>query len=343
MTVIDADAHVVETERTWSYMDGVEDRFRPKRLVNHQGITSATHWEVDGKAVFGGPVAVEETVQAIRELDDVPARIKHMDELGTDIHVLYPTIFLRPITDDPAGELALCQSYNRWLADAWKQAPERMRWAVVLPLRSMDKALEELQFGKSNGACAVFMRGMDVDRVISDPYFFPLYEAAEALDLPICVHAATGKFTHHDMFPSDSGTVAIQSSRHRGIPQSAHAESADSNFPKLRFGFVELSSQWVPYAVHDYARRQEKRGVMVDKSNVLRENRFVVACQTDDDVEYVLRYAGDDGLMMGTDYGHADTSSELEALQRLKDLPGVSSNVASKILGDNPSRLYGLK
>ena len=341
MTVIDADAHVVETERTWSYMDGVADRFRPKRLVNHQGITSATHWEVDGRPIFGGPVAVEETVQAIRELDDVPARIKHMDELGTDIHVLYPTIFLRPITDDPAGELALCQSYNRWLADAWKQAPERMRWAVVLPLRSMDKALEELQFGKSNGACAVFMRGMDVDRVISDPYFFPLYEAAEALDLPICVHAATGKFSHHDMFPSDSGLwrfkipgiVAFHSLLMQKVPQQ---------FPRLRFGFVELSAQWVPYAVHDYVRRLEKKGVIVDKSSVLRENRFVVACQTDDDVEYVLRYAGEDGLMMGTDYGHADTSSELEALQCLKDLPGVSSQVANKILGDNPSRLYGL-
>jgi predicted TIM-barrel fold metal-dependent hydrolase len=119
-------------------------------------------------------------------------------------------------------------------------------------------------------------------------------------------------------------------------------QKVPQQFPKLRFGFVELSAQWVPYAVHDYVRRLEKKGVMLDKSSVLRENRFVVACQTDDDLEYVLRYAGDDGLMMGTDYGHADTSSEIEALQRLKDQPGVSEAIANKILGDNPRRLYAL-
>lgn len=341
MTVIDADAHVVETERTWSYMEGADTRFRPKRLVNHQGITSATHWEVDGKPIFGGPVAVEETVQAIRELDDIPARVKHMDELGTDIHVLYPTIFLRPITDDPGGEIALCQSYNRWVAEAWKQEPRRLRWTVVLPLRSMDVALQELQFGKDNGACGVFIRGIEADRLISEPYFFPLYEATAALDLPICVHSATGAAVHHDMFASDTGLwrfkvpgiVAFHSLLMQRVPRQ---------FPTLRFGFVELSAQWVPYAVHDYVRRQEKRGELLDKFNVLHENRFVVACQTDDDLEYVLRYAGDDGLMMGTDYGHADTSSELEALQRLKDLPGVTAATASKILGENPARLYAL-
>lgn len=341
MRIIDADAHVVETERTWSYMDGLDKRFQPKRLVNHGGTTSATHWEVDGKSIFGGPVAVDEVVQAIRELDDVPARVRHMDELGSDVHVLYPTIFLRPVTDDPSGEIALCQSYNRWLADAWKQAPERLRWAVVLPLRTMDKALAELEFGKANGACAVFIRGIEADKIISDPYFFPLFEAAAAHDLPICVHAATGNLVHHDMFPSDTGLWRFK------IPgivafHSLLMQKVPPQFPNLRFGFVELSAQWVPYAVHDYVRRLEKRGQMLDRSSVMRENRFVVACQTDDDVEYILRYAGDDGLMMGTDYGHADTSSELEALRRLPEMTGVSRDVATKILGDNPARLYAL-
>lgn len=341
MTVIDADAHVVENERTWEYMDGTDRRFKPKRLVNHGGSARATHWEVDGKPIFGGPVAVDEVVQALREMEDVPGRLKHMDELGTDVHVLYPTIFLRPVTDDPHGEIGLCQSYNRWLADAWKKEPRRMRWAVVLPLRSMDKALEELQFGKQNGACAVFLRGMEADRLPSDPYFFPVYEAAEALDLPICIHAATGNLTHHDLFPTDTGLFRFK------VPgiiafHTLLMNDVPAKFPKLRFGFVELSAQWVPYALHDLVRRMEKRGTPLDKTTLMRDNRFFVACQTDDDLEYVLRYAGEGGLIMGTDYGHADTSSELEALNRLRDQPGVSDAAAAKILGDNPTRLYAL-
>jgi predicted TIM-barrel fold metal-dependent hydrolase len=341
MAIIDADAHVVENERTWEYMDGADRRFKPKRLVNHDGIARATHWEIDGKPIFGGPVAVDEVVQALRELDDVPGRIRHMDELGTDIHVLFPTIFLRPVTDDPHGEIGLCQSYNRWLAGAWRKEPQRIRWAVVLPLRSMDKALEEIQFGKRNGACAVFMRGIDADRLPSDPYFFPLYEAAEALDLPICIHAATGNFTHHDLFPTDTGLFRFK------VPgiMAFHTllmNDVPAKFPTLRYGFIELSAQWVPYALHDLVRRLEKRGIPLDKTQLMHDNRFFVACQTDDDIEYVLRYAGEGGLVMGTDYGHADTSSELEALQRLRDQPGVSESVATKILGENPTRLYAL-
>jgi predicted TIM-barrel fold metal-dependent hydrolase len=38
-------------------------------------------------------------------------------------------------------ELALCRSYNRWLADIWRQEKERLRWAAVVPLMSMEQTL----------------------------------------------------------------------------------------------------------------------------------------------------------------------------------------------------------
>ncbi len=58
----------------------------------------------------------------------------------------------------------------------------------------MDKAIEEARFAKENGACGIFMRGLEGDKHISDPHFFPIYEEAGRLDLPICVHSATGSF-----------------------------------------------------------------------------------------------------------------------------------------------------
>ena len=62
-------------------------------------------------------------------------------------------------------------------------------------------------------------------------------------------------------------------------------------------------------------QRQRK----IDKSEVLRKNKIWVACQTDDDLPYVLKYSGDDMLVIGTDYGHNDTSSEILALRKLKE------------------------
>ena len=62
---------------------------------------------------------------------NIDSRLKHMDEIGTGVQVLYPTVFLRAWTQDPTVEVALCRSYNRWLADIWKQGKGRLRWAVL--------------------------------------------------------------------------------------------------------------------------------------------------------------------------------------------------------------------
>ena len=49
------------------------------------------------------------------------------------------------------------------------------------------------------------MRGLEGDKHISDPHFFPIYEEAGRLDLPICVHSATGSFAVHDYFLNECG------------------------------------------------------------------------------------------------------------------------------------------
>jgi predicted TIM-barrel fold metal-dependent hydrolase len=67
-----------------------------------------------------------------------------------------------------------------------------------------------------------------------------------------------------------------------------------------------------------------------------------VTCQTDDDLDHVLGYAGEDNLVIGTDYGHADNAAEIEALRKLRDDGKVPARVIDKILQDNPSAFYGM-
>jgi predicted TIM-barrel fold metal-dependent hydrolase len=185
------------------------------------------------------------------------------------------------------------------------------------------------------------MRGYEGRRTLSDPYFYPLYEEGQRHNLPVCVHAATGNFTQHDLLPEDGGIFRFKVP---GITAFHNVLSTKlpERFPNLRFGFIELSAQWVPYALHDFVRRAEKRGVRLDPMALMAENRMYVACQTDDDLPYVLKYAGDGNLLAGTDYGHADTSSELEALQRLRHREDVPPAKMERILDDNPRALYGL-
>ncbi len=63
---------------------------------------------------------------------------------------------------------------------------------------------------------------------------------------------------------------------------------------------------------------------------------------TDDDLPYILKYSGEDNIVIGSDYGHADTSAEIEALRKLKQKGEIEPRVIDKILYDNAKALYGL-
>jgi predicted TIM-barrel fold metal-dependent hydrolase len=74
----------------------------------------------------------------------------------------------------------------------------------------------------------------------------------------------------------------------------------------------------------------------------MRENRLYVTCQTDDDLPYILKYSGEDNIVIGSDYGHVDSAAEIDALRSLKNSGEVEPRVIDKILYDNSKALYGL-
>ena len=48
-----------------------------------------------------------------------------------------------------------------------------------------------------------------------------------------------------------------------------------------------------------------------------------VTCENTDDLPYIVQETGEDGLVIGTDYGHTDTSSDVDAIKvfRKRDRP----------------------
>ena len=87
-------------------------------------------------------------------------------------------------------------------------------------------------------------------------------------------------------------------------------------------------------------------GKEVEKVNIERclDYNIWVAVQVQDDLDYIIdRYADENHLVVGTDYGHTDTSAEIEALRILRDDGKIPAGAADKILGPNAARLYGLE
>lgn len=351
MGAIDADAHVIECRETFKYIPEKDKQYRPMivtqeadpddaRVLANDGGFQKQFWVIDGRLQpMEGNIGSNTTAES-REMRSVDARLNHMDELNIDVQVLYPTVFLRTWTQDPTCEVVLCRSYNRWLGDIWSKAKTRLRWAVMPPLQSMEETRKELIYGKENGACGVFVRGIEIDRRLDNPYFFPMYELAQELDLPICFHSGQNTFDMRELYLTESGfgksKLPVVSAFH-----SLLMSDVPQMFPKLRWGFVEVSAQWIPYALNDLAIRFKRKGKRLSKT-ILADNNMFVACQVTDDLDYVLRYSGEGQLVVGTDYGHADTSAEIEALRKLKDEGKVSEAVAARILTDNARALYGI-
>ena len=349
MGAVDADAHVVESPQTWSYLDEDDRRHLPmivtqtfgNEIVANDGRNVQHNYWVVGNRIMGKDRNVgHEMTREIRELEDIPGRLRHMDQLGVDIQVMYPTLFLRPVTQSAETEMALCGAYNRWVAAASNQAPDRLRWVALPPLLSMDKVRDEMIFAKENGACGIFMRGLECDKALGDPYFHPLYEIATDLDMAICVHSGSNSATVHDFFLTDTTfsmfKLAVVGAFHTLIEKGMPAK-----FPKVRWGFIEVSAQWIPYVLVDLKDRFRRKGLPWF-DNPLKDNNMYVACEVTDDIDYVVKYAGPDALMVGTDYGHHDPSAEINAIQIIRDDDRLDPAVAAKILNDNARALYGL-
>ena len=358
MLTIDADAHVLETEHTWDYLDPEDQKHRP-RLVAPRDDERSERWLIDGKLRGLRPLTLTEqelarqtertgrdvvTSQAARQMDDVDLRLKDMDRLGIDVQVLHNTIGIEQISDRPEVDVALCRSWNRWLADIWRQGRGRLRWSMLPPLLSLPDALEEMRIAKANGAVAVCMRPVEGNRLLVDPYFYPVYQEAEALDMPIAVHIANGNPPILDLFRSPyqhgGGFSAFRIPTVMACQQVLTSE-LPSQFPRLRWGFIEASAQWVPWVVADVKERFAVQGRPIPE-NPLAESRAYVTCQSNDDLPFVLKHGGENNIVIGTDYGHFDASSELDAISILKNSKEIPQAAIEKIVDANPRALYGL-
>jgi len=354
--VIDADAHVVETERVWDYLDGADDKYRPTLMASPDNPQRQV-WVLDGENLgnkFPSPDEkqsaehvkkfgreVNTPVEA-RELTDVALRLAHMDRLGIDIQVLYNSLWITPLTGRPEVETALSWAWNRWLADVWKLGENRLRWTCVVAALTPKEAVAQIRFAKEHGAVGVCMRPFERERMVTDPFYYPIFDEAERLDLPITVHLANGNPQLFKLLTNDAGggfstfrvptVTACYALIMSEIPRL---------FAKLRWGFIEVSSQWVPWVIHEAVRRSIGSAQPIAR-DCLRQFNIFVSTQSDDDFAYVVSYAGEDNLVIGTDYGHGDTSSELNVIARFKAMENLGSEAKRKILSDNPRRLYGI-
>ena len=355
--LIDADAHVVETEHTWDFLEPEMEKYRPKLfstpgesneywVINGRigGFRFATMTEKELKAQSERTGRLVNAERAASEMDDVSLRLKGMDELGIDVQVLHNSLWIEAVAELPEVEAALCRSWNRRMADIFEKGQGRLYWTCVVPTNDLESAITEMRFAKQHGAVAICLRPFEGDLIVTDPHFYPLFDEAVRLDLAVAIHIGNGSPDLTSLLrtrrPSGGGWAPFR------VPtvvatMSIITSSVTKDFPELRWGIIEASASWVPWLCHEIQRRSNRP--FSPESNPFKDHNIYVTAQVDDDIPYIVNGVGEDVLLIGTDFGHTDASSEYDALVKLRTMPGITETARRKMLSDNPAKLYALE
>ena len=117
-------------------------------------------------------------------------RLRRMDAMGVDVQALsFPSSGIQLVP--PAESVALARDVNDHLAAAIQAHPDRFVGFAALPTPDPEAAAGELERAVHTlGFKGAMIGGRTNDRFLDDPQFYPILEAAEALDVPLYLHPA---------------------------------------------------------------------------------------------------------------------------------------------------------
>ena len=146
------------------------------------------YWDAEMASHFTG-VEAGRPGEAQRRLDDLGAlRLKEMDEAGIDVQVLSHGA---PSAQKMPAEVAidLVRRVNDRLHAVIAAQPTRFAGFAALPTADPPAAAQELERTVTRlGFKGAMIHGMAHGKFLDDKRFWPIYAAAEQLDVPIYLH-----------------------------------------------------------------------------------------------------------------------------------------------------------
>ncbi|HEV2545730.1 MAG TPA: amidohydrolase family protein [Stellaceae bacterium] len=366
--VIDADGHVLEPFTLWNdYLDPayrdrapklVKDQNGKERLLLEEKILGST-------AGFGGigGIGARQGVVSADAMEykdgrkggfDPHARIPDMDLDGIDAAFLYPSLGLfAGAVRDPGFAAAMCRAYNRWLADYCKPYPDRLFGVAMLPMQSVEAAIEEMRFARTElGFRGGFLRPNPYnDRKLHDPAYEPFWRAAEELDFSIGLHEGgnsgmptvgidrfDGRGAQHIISHTMEMMLACMSMIWGGVVE---------RHPKLRIGFLESGGGWIAPWLDRMDRHFDDKGfndsgLTMRPSELFERNCWISFEPVEGSIRVLADYIGPHKILWATDYPHRDGFFPGAPAMIAERLAGLSLEAKHQIMAGGAMKFYGL-
>ena len=286
-----------------------------------------------------------------RLLDLGDERIADMDAAGIDRALLLLTA---PGVQwlDPAEGVALAASTNDQLADACRRHPDRFSGLAAVAPQDPAAAAEELRRGVTRlGLHGGVINGHTQGRYLSDPEFWPIFEAAEDLDVPIYIH------------PTGLPANMLQPFQEAGLDGAIYGFGVDTGlhllriitagvfdrFPRLRI-VVGHAGEALPFWLfrldHMHAatvraeRYESMRPTQRTISEYMRENVYITTSGMawEPAIRFCQQVLGADRVMYAMDYPYEYEVSEVLTHDNLD----IDAETKRMLFQTNAERVFGL-
>ncbi|MEY2433559.1 MAG: uncharacterized protein QOC92_3284 [Acidimicrobiaceae bacterium] len=374
LPIIDVDAHWTEARDLWTSRAPADLKKRAPRI---ELVNGRENWVVD-EDVLLGPVGLsvirrdgtkQYEAMTLKTYDEFSAssyvpseRLKVMDSHGIVAQIEYPNTLgtcggkIMNIADGRLREFCL-QAYNDASAEVQEESGRRLFPQAVLPIWDIDGALKELDRCRAMGLTGCVLTDKPEDwglPALNEPYWFPLWEALEALRLPVNFHVGGGadrddygawlNMNYQQQLAAISVITFMNNAK---IMINCMFSGLLDRFPDLKFVSVESGVGWVPFVLE--AAEYQFDQWFVDRKPVQRRPREYFShnfyCSwwfEETDILRDIQLLGEDRVMFETDFPHPtclypDVRGPLD-----RALAGASDDLKKKLVYENARHVYSL-
>ena len=365
--VISSDSHICEPADLWT--SRIEKKYvdRCPQLVRREG---GQIWVCDNEggntpaqgAQAGKRFENPEAMTFLDEFDKVrpggyipEEQVKDMDLDGVDFSIVYPSCGLRLFGTVRDSDLlnAVFGVYNDFAAEFCSASPKRLGTIAMVNLDNIGWGIKEMERCKKKGAVGAMITVYPpAGRRYNSEEYEPFWAAAQDLEMPLGLHAATNRVGSGEDFQFEAEMrPAHMANMDYGVKMSLADmiySGVFERYPKLQVGAVEHELSWVPHLLDrlDFNYTQRAAGATgvqfkndMIPSDFYRRNVFVGF--QEDGLGIRLRdIIGVDNLMWGSDYPHQESTfpRTQEILEEI--LADCSDEEKVKIVGGNAARIY---
>jgi predicted TIM-barrel fold metal-dependent hydrolase len=353
LLIVDTDVHVHESPGALApYCD------MPWRVaLEHIKDTRETYLDIPGFSP-GGDASLTAKFPSAHEatrMVKTPEEMRRgLDALHVDLAVLFPDHLLKlPMLVQPEYAAALARAYNAWLVNEWTSQPNGLLGCIVAcPQDPADAAAEIERYHRHPDVVGVYLPCAGLDPLWGNRKYDPIFEAAEAANLPVLLHAVT---VISPAYPFNNHGYQTELARHA----TSHTFSIMVNlvdmvtmgvmvrYPKLRIAVTEAGISWMPFLMlrldKEYLERRREVPYLTERPSHYLKQVYVATqpieepSRLSDLVKLVELYDGEDRTIYASDWPHHDFDHPM----KLNQVP-FSPEVKAKIFSENALTLFDI-